>query len=303
MNAITQDINLEVTKKAHEPLQELNLQQVERRTGLTKKEFQEEYQKKNKPVIFTDLIDDWPAKDKWTFDYLRKNHGHIMVPVFDNDFRKAGEGYLSAKKEMKFGDYLELIETKPTELRMFLFNIFKHVPELTNDIRIPTITDGFLKKFPMMFFGGQGSKVDLHYDLDCATVFLTQFHTRKRVVLFPNEEGPKLYQHPFTVQSHVELDRVDFAKHPAFKHAKGFEATISHGETLFMPSLWWHYIYYLDGGFSLSLRSHTPYTKARGIWNVSRHFVVDQGLNKVMGSKWNSIKENIAQKRAKAVKV
>ena len=297
---MVEDVNLIETEKAHAPLKELNLQPIERRSGLTKREFQEEYFKKNKPVIFTDFTKDWPAYEKWTFDYFRNNHGNIMVPVFDNDFRKAGEGYLSAKKEMKFGDYLTLIENEPTELRMFLFNIFKHVPELMNDIKEPKVHDGFLMKYPMMFFGGHGSKVDLHYDLDCATVFLSQFLTRKKVVLFPNEEGPKLYHHPFTVQSHVELDRVDFEKHPAFKKAKGFEGVIGHGETLFMPSLWWHYIYYQDGGFSISLRSHTARSQARGLWNISRHFVVDQGMNKILGKRWNNIKDNIAAKNAKA---
>ncbi|NNE28404.1 MAG: cupin-like domain-containing protein [Saprospiraceae bacterium] len=277
----------------------MDLKPIEKRTGLTKEEFQEEYFKKDKPVIFTDFTKDWPATEKWTFDYFRKNHGHLMVPVFDNDFRKAGNKYLAPAKEMKFGDYLTLIENEPTELRMFLFNIFKHVPELVNDIRTPDVHDGFLMKFPMMFFGGQGSKVDLHYDLDCATVFLSQFLTRKKVVLFENDERPKLYHHPFTVQSHVELDRVDFNKHPAFKKAKGYEGVIDHGETLFMPSLWWHYIYYLDGGFSLSLRSHTPFSKMRGGWNISRHFVIDQGMNKVLGSRWTRIKDNLAARSAK----
>jgi len=299
--AVVQDRNLEITDSVHSPLKELDLKPIERRSGLTKKEFQEEYFNKNKPVILTDFTGDWPAKEKWTFDYFRENHGHIMVPVFDNDFRKAGEGYLSAKKEMKFGDYLTLIENEPTELRMFLFNIFKFVPELMNDIKKPKIHDGFLMKFPMMFFGGQGSKVDLHHDLDCASVFLSQFITRKKVVLFPYSERPKLYHHPFTVQSHVELDKVDFEKHPAFRRAKGFEGVISHGETLFMPSLWWHYIYYQDGGFSISLRSHTPISQMRGMWNISRHFVVDQGMNKLLGNRWNKIKDNMAAKSAAKV--
>ena len=296
---LVQDENLAITEKAHAPLNALDLQPIERRSGLTKQEFQQEYFNKNKPVILTDFTKDWPATQKWTFDYFRDNHGDLMVPVFDNDFRKAGEGYLAAKKEMKFGDYLTLIENEPTELRMFLFNIFKHVPELMNDIKKPQIHDGFLMKFPMMFFGGQGSKVDLHYDLDCATVFLSQFLTRKKVILFPNTEGPKLYHHPFTVQSHIELDKVNFDTHPAFKKAKGYSGVINHGETLFMPSLWWHYIYYQDGGFSLSLRSHTPFSKMRGIWNLSRHFVIDQGLNKLMGERWNKIKDNLAARSAR----
>ena len=43
------------------------------------------------------------------------------------------------RRVMKFGDYLSLIEKGPTDLRIFLFDIFKKIPELADDIRFPTI--------------------------------------------------------------------------------------------------------------------------------------------------------------------
>ncbi len=151
-----------------------------------------------------------------------------------------------------------------------------------------------------MFFGGQGARVDLHYDLDCATIFKTQFQKRKKVILFAPDQGDYLYQHPFTVQSEVRLDQPDFEKHPALKRAKGFETTLHHGETLFMPHLYWHYMNYVDGGFSISLRRHSLYTRSRGMFNIARHFVVDKGMNHVLGDKWTNIKASLAQKRAQA---
>jgi len=279
----------------------MKLQPIERRTNLSGREFEEEYLKKNKPVVFTDLVKDWPATDKWTFDYLRSTYGHIDVPLYDNDFRKAGKDYLTPRKKMKFGDYLTLIQSEPTELRMFLFNIFKYAPELTNDFSMPNVTDGWLKNMPFMFFGGEGSKVDLHYDLDCAAVFLTQFQTRKKVILFAPEQKPYLYQHPFTVQSSAMLDNPDYKMHPALKIAEGYETVLEHGETVFMPRLWWHYIYYVDGGFSLSLRRHTAYTKVRGAFSVSRHFLVDKSMNALLGDRWSNYKDRLAKKRAETL--
>lgn len=278
----------------------MNLQPVERRTGLTREEFEREYQATNTPVIFTDLAKDWPATEKWTFEWLKSNYGHLEVPLYDNDFRKPGKDYLTPTKKMPFGDYLDIIEAGPTDLRMFLYNILKEAPELNKDFAMPTITDGFLKSFPMMFFGGQGARVDLHYDLDCASVFITQFQRKKKVILFAPDQSPLLYQHPFTVQSEVRMDNPDFEKHPALKKATGYECTIEHGETLFMPSLFWHFMYYTEGGFSLSLRRHSMASQARGIWNISRHFVVDKGMNFVMGEKWHDIKANLAQRKAQA---
>ena len=279
----------------------MKLKEIERVSGLTKRDFEEVYLKKSIPVVFTDLVKDWPATEKWTFDWLKSTHGKLQVPVYDNDFRKPGKDYLTPKRTMAFGDYLDEIQGGPTDLRMFLYNIFKHAPDMVNDFSMPDITDGWLKTFPMMFFGGQGARVDLHYDLDCATIFITQLQKRKKVVLFPYDQGDFLYQHPFTVQSEVRLDQPDFEKHPALKLAAGYETTLEHGETLFMPHLFWHYMNYVEGSFSLSLRRHSLYTRSRGSWNIARHFVVDKSMNYVLGHKWGDMKASMAQKRAQSV--
>lgn len=281
----------------------MRLEPIDRRTGLTREEFQEEYLKKNKPVVFTDLSAPWPAAGKWTFDFFRENYGDIEVPLFDTKaFHNAGKGYMTPAMHKPFREYLDLIEREPTDLRMFLFNIFKYAPELLDDFSMPTVMDGWIKSHPFMFFGGEGSYVNLHYDIDCSAVFLTQFQNRKRVILFPHDQYKHLYNHPFTVQAHVDVLNPDYEKFPAFKHAEGFDTTIADGETVFIPPLYWHYIHYTDGGFSMSLRANDRIsTKVRGLWNVTRHFVVDKGMNKVLGNKWKDIKEDIARKRAEEV--
>lgn len=281
----------------------MRLEQIERRTGLTREAFQNEYLKKNKPVVFTDLSSSWPAAQKWTFDFFKSQYGNLQVPLYDTKaFHNAGKGYMTPTTTQAFGQYLNLIEREPTDLRMFLFNIFKHAPELLNDFSMPSVMDGWITSHPYMFFGGEGSYVNLHYDIDCSAVFLTQFQNRKRVILFAPDQSTFLYNHPFTVQAHVDVLNPDYKKYPAFKKAQGFEATIQDGETIFIPPLYWHYIHYTDGGFSMSLRANDRLsTKFRGLWNVTRHFVVDKGMNKVLGTKWKEIKESIAHKRAEEV--
>ena len=36
---------------------------------------------------------------------------------------------------------------------------------------------------------------------------------------------------------------------------EGIECFLEHGDTLFMPTGWWHWMKYLDGSFSISLSS------------------------------------------------
>jgi len=75
-----------------------------------------------KPVIFTDLAKDWPATHKWTFDWLRMNHGNIDVPLFDNNFHKT-DSFFQPAKTMKFGAFLTLIINGPTHFRIFLLKV------------------------------------------------------------------------------------------------------------------------------------------------------------------------------------
>lgn len=276
---------------------------IDRRSGLTREEFTEQYLKPKKPVVFTDLAKDWPAMKKWTFDFLRDNYGQLEVPVIGPDYHKPGPNYMKSGLTMKFGEYLDMIQKGPADKRIFLWNILDHAKELVNDVSNPTICDGWVDNYPFMFFGGAGSVTNLHYDIDCSHVFHTHFWTRKHIVLFDQQQNPFLYQHPYTVQSHVNPLQPDFEKYPALDKAVGHETILQHGETLFIPSMWWHYIVYMDGGYSISLRSRdSVLTQAKGIWNIARHFVIDKGMNAVMGPRWKDWKEAQAQKKANLIR-
>ena len=50
----------------------MQIKTVERRVGLSPQSFQTEFLKANKPVILTDFINDWPAKEKWSFDFFKE---------------------------------------------------------------------------------------------------------------------------------------------------------------------------------------------------------------------------------------
>lgn len=278
----------------------MTLQQIDRRADISPEEFFESYYKPGKPVVLTDLAKNWPATQKWSFDYLIQKYGHLEVPIIGPDFHKPGPNYMKSTKRMKLGDYLQLIRSEPTDYRIFLWNIFEHAPDLRLDAPLPTnYASGFRDKFPFMFFGGAGSATNLHYDIDCPNIFHTHFATRKQFVLFDPTQGRNLYQHPFTLQSHVNPLNPDYDKYPALRKAVGYETILHHGETIFMPPLWWHYIVYLDGGFSIALRSKGNLNhQTRGLWNIARHFVIDQGMNKVLGPRWKQWKERQAFKRA-----
>jgi Cupin-like domain len=277
----------------------LPLQTIEKKTGLTRESFGNNYLIPQKPVVFTDFMNDWPAKTNWSIENLKKNYGHLEVPVVSPNHTKPGKGYMVPELYMSFGEYLTLIERGPMQYRIFLWNVFKYAPDMCHDYKIPTIMDGFLKDFPFMFFGGQGSITPMHYDIDMSHVFLNQLHGRKRVILFAPDQSRHLYQHPFAVASSVDINNLDFEKYPATRQAKGYEVILDPGDTIFIPSGYWHYIEYVDGGYSIALRANESYVRrVKGAYNIASHYVVNITMNNLFGKRWHEVKELIAKKRA-----
>lgn len=277
----------------------MQLQPIPRAPRVDRPGFQKQYLQKLQPVVLGNFMEQWPAQEKWTLDFFREQYGDLEVPIVTNDFSKAGKNYREADFHIPFRTYLDKIEAGPTDYRIFLFNLLQKQPELNEDYHNPNLMDGWIKSLPFMFFGGQGSKVDLHYDIDLSHVFLSQFHGRKRILLFDQSQSELLYQHPYTVASQVDLSDPDYEQYPALQYVQGYEAILHPGETLFMPSGWWHYIEYLDGGFSMALRArHSLARQVEGYGVIAKHYVVDRGLNRLLGKDWQNYKERVAQRRA-----
>lgn len=130
------------------------------------------------------------------------------------------------------------------------------------------------------------------------------FQTRKKLYLFSPDQGRMLYHLPFTNRAHVDVLNPDMENYPAYSLAKGMVAELEHGETLFIPQLWWHYVHYVESGFSLALRANDKLqTKVRGVWNILRLFTIDSGMNYLAGHKWKQFKEVYARKKAAKIMV
>lgn len=277
----------------------LEFHPVERRSGLTRETFATEYLGPLKPVVFTDLITHWPATQKWTIEFFKEKYGHLKVPVVSKNYSRPGKGYLSKDMIIPFQEYLEILESGPSDLRIFLWNIFWKAPELREDFTIPDIMDGFVNEVPFFFFGCEGSRVALHYDLDRSHVFLNQLHGRKRVILFSPDQSRLLYHMPFTVASHVDVLNPDYETFPALRQLQGMEVMLMPGETLYIPRGYWHYIEYTDGGYSMSLRAfNSVWYRMQGLASIAKNYAVDRLMNRFLGQRWYNLKVNIAKRRA-----
>jgi len=279
-------------------MNQLNLLPIPRVEHITAGEFRRTYLEPNRPVVIKDMASSWPALKKWTPEYFAREYGSLQVKIYDRSFTRAGTSYMSSLRKIPFREYLEFMLNSSMDLRLFAFNIFWQAPELRKDILWPDITKGFSKQFIFTFFGCKGSVTPLHYDPDRPHLLHTVLHGKKRVVLFPNEESKNLYKHPFNTRSYVDVDNPDFDNFPRLKNVTGYQAILQPGETLFMPSGYWHHMVYEQAGYAVCMRcSHIPMAKKlRAYVSMLINFPIDKIMNKLWPEPWFRWKEGRAQR-------
>jgi len=282
---------------------QFNLTPIDIVNDISKSDFEQHYLNTRKPLIIKNMSRTWPAYEKWNLDYMKTVVGDKTVPLYDSSKADPSKPINAAAAEMKFADYIELIKNTPTDLRIFLFDPIKQAPKLLEDYRAPKdLMGGFLDSYPNMFFGGKGSVTFLHYDIDLAHIFHTHFGGRKHVILFENKWKDRLYQIPYATYAleDYDVEQPDFEKFPALKGVKGVEAFLEHGDTLFMPTGYWHWMKYLDGSFSISLRAWDKSwsVKAKSLYNLTVQRKFDDFMKANFKEKYMNWKEQLAIKRA-----
>lgn len=267
----------------------LHLKPIDIVEDISKEDFYNNYLKPRKPVVLKNMAKKWPAFQKWTMEYMKETVGDVEVPLYDSSKADPAAPINSSAMKMKFADYIDLIQRQPTDLRIFLFDPIKSAPKLLEDYIAPKdLMGGFLDKYPAMFFGGEGSETFLHFDIDMPHIFHTHFNGRKHVLLFEYKWKERLYKLPFATYALEDYDiaNPDFEKFPALNGIEGIECFLEHGDTLFMPTGWWHYMKYLDGSFSISQRAWDKSwaVKAHSLYNL----IIQRNFDNIMKRKYKS---------------
>src|SRR5690606_39561034 len=140
--------------------------QIERVRNISKKDFIKKYYKPQKPVLIEGLTQNWAAFQKWNLDYIQQHAGEQIVPLYNNEPTKGKQNSAEPATKMKMADYIELIKTKPTDLRIFFYDLKVKLPEHLKDCEYPHIGVKFCTRLPVLFFGVEGTKVLPNFDID-----------------------------------------------------------------------------------------------------------------------------------------
>ncbi len=193
----------------------------------------------------------------WTPDYLKEKAGDAIVEVQFN--RTADQWYEinkdTHKKSMPFGEYVDMVFNggETNDFYMTAYNSTQNsqsLKKLWDDIDgLPEYlhNDGSNQGF--LWLGPKGTITPLHHDL--TNNFMAQVSGRKRIRMIPANQLPYIYnfKHCFSL---IDIDNVDFQRHPLFRNVNPIEVILEPGEILFLPVGCWHHVIGMDITITLS---------------------------------------------------
>jgi len=231
---------------------------IEKRRGVSREEFVERYVRGCRPVVLTDVAEDWPAMRRWSPDYLRDSIGEleIDVQVGRNADALFEQNKARLRKRMRVSDFVDLVVNGGATNDHYLTanDEMMRRPEflqLLADIgSMPPICDpARLRSAASFWFGPAGTRTPLHHDT--LMLFHTQVVGRKRWRFVSPLQTPLLYNR-MNVYSPVDLDAPDFERYPLARQARVLETVLEPGDTLFLPLGWWHQVSSLELSMSFS---------------------------------------------------
>lgn len=238
--------------------------------------FFKKYVQANRPVVVSGAMEGWPALERWSWDYLAAVAGDCSGEVIVSR-NGLYPDYVTqpspmAKVEMRFAEFLRRAvpaagaEPLPPILgpgeTYYLYGksyLLDAVPALRADLRIPACLGSVAHPFQRLWISSTGCVTPLHYDL--SNGFLCQVCGSKQVWLFDPGQFDRLYprgaQFPgldnFERQSQVDIHHPDYEAFPELRRATALECHLRQGDTLFIPSNWWHEVETLEPSLSVQL--------------------------------------------------
>lgn len=260
--------------------------------------FLKKYKKKSQPLVIKNLTQKWPATKKWSLEYFESLIGDKEVKLYNSKPSTENELQHAAQTTMPLREYFNLLRQGEKDLRMFFFDIMKEASILKKDFKFPEIGLKFFKRLPVMFLGGTNAKVQNHFDIDYADIILCHFGGKKTVFLFSPLQSQNLYHVPYSFSSlfNVDLENPDYEKYPRLHSLEGHKVELTHGDTLYIPPGWWHYVMYDEISYSMAMRAFPRDIKngLKLLKNVLIIRSVDGLMRKIMGQKWNDRNERLA---------
>ncbi|WP_298733931.1 cupin-like domain-containing protein [uncultured Chitinophaga sp.] len=202
------------------------------------------------PFMLTDATREWPAMKMWDEAFFIKRFGELEL---------VGTRVVNGVKERRpFGlqDYFTYMVEHKDDIPYYLVNLQFHLgSDLMAHYMAPACFQCWYNSIPAnrrkhslswLFIGAAGSFSGLHTDVWNTSAWNAVVTGKKLWLFYPPEQGELLYQ------GEVNPFDPDLMEFPDFAKASPLVCIQHPGQMVFTPSNWWHAVYNLEPGISVT---------------------------------------------------
>lgn len=232
--------------------------------------FMKHYYSKHLPVILTQGIDHWPARQRWNPQYIVDQVGDAMVEVQQGRDKNPLFERQSAnhRTSMLMKDFMaQVVNTEQSNnIYMTANNAAKNSQGLKAlfadlaDFGVGYTALDQMSSRSFLWIGPKGTFTPLHHDL--TNNMLVQIYGRKKVTLIPALQVDHLYNDQ-GVYSQIANPHnpQEQQQYPQLMETTPLQCILNAGDALFIPIGWWHCVESLDVSISVSF---THFNAANG---------------------------------------
>ncbi|MDE2342049.1 MAG: cupin-like domain-containing protein [Betaproteobacteria bacterium] len=227
---------------------------IDRVGGISVEEFVRRFRNPRRPVILTDALKDWPAKERYTPEYFSQKYGELPVHCAGKEYR-LGEALALQRNatEENPGPYPCAISDCRALVRDFSPRFAYSLPNRHTHPLVPDLLFNSVSHIDI-FFGGKGNNFPFpHYDYLRMHGWVAQVYGDKEFTLFDPGQEHLFYVDPERPwRSTMESTKgVDPERYPLFNQARGRKVVVHAGEALFIPCGTWHAVRSLNATISI----------------------------------------------------
>lgn len=263
---------------------ELSKINIDKVSGISKKDFLKKYFKKNIPVVIKDLNFKDSNFSKWDNTYFKSKWGGSIIPI---QVYGPGKIHLPHHKEDRGFENISVdeffkrdSENKTDSLLMgkLSVSLFK---DMNQEYKLPeNIPQNFFDQKVWVY--SKGSVTPMHFDV--MDTFLIQGKGKKKVY-FMKPGARYMYAFDFFSKSAhfspVDARDIDLEKYPRLKGAKIYYTEVEEGDLLYIPFGWWHQLEGVgDMNFALA------YWYYPNIFKATRYFFQSLRLWRISFIRW-----------------
>ncbi len=224
-----------------------NIESIER---ISHEDFNNNYMKKNKPVVMTQMMNDWEATKSWSPQYFKE------IGKDKETYMAKGNNFQEDTK-WEYGSFLKSIEDIEEAERTgkkagYLMNLslVKMFPQLKEHVDFSLISNYKVRDSLSFWIGPGGTITSWHTDR-LADNILAQIHGHKLVLLASPKDSKYMHKsskyEPGSEISSVNLEDSKPEDFPLYKkHVQVQYVILEPGKMVFVPKKWWHCVYGLD---------------------------------------------------------